>query len=477
MLSLIVSVIILETAETAAQPELEPETEELEEDVLEETAAQLPCTAADNTHLEGTWVSTSSVTLVEANSSSIPPSISTMSGADELRVEMVLRLPETETCGFDGFDAVVTVTSARNTSEILIQQEFLGVISTIPSDDIQVLVLQDAMPVSSRSEMVVTQTKAEALYEESEDGVPLIELFYGGREDETTVVALSAVLIREEDEKEGVEAVTCPDISGDWKSGKYDALNVGDEGDTIPIQNLNMTLTVSQEAGSCAFLGVNAWSNGVIGADEPVIGLIHSDGVTASIFEFVPLEFERAPTTAVIIAKLLSPDSDDVDYIDFIYAGANHVTGRIASFNVVISNKDALDDIPQLKCEEKNMLGTWESEPFTLYTRDHETLDVSAMPNVTMTFDVYEENGCRFAAYATRTGGEQNVVVGTIHNENEMYGLETGKHDNVESKAMVFGKLEEDDTLTVICTGERVVDGVASEAMSFEASLSRDNPL
>ena len=76
----------------------------------------------------------------------------------------------------------------------------------------------------------------------------------------------------------------CPDMLGNWESGRYEAFTVDRQGDASKIENLGMTLRVDSQQG-CLFGGVNEWSNGEIGGSEPVLGVLYADGTKSSIVE------------------------------------------------------------------------------------------------------------------------------------------------------------------------------------------------
>ena len=79
-------------------------------------------------------------------------------------------------------------------------------------------------------------------------------------------------------------ADVCPDMLGNWESGRYDAFTVDGRGDASTIENLVMTLRVDSQQG-CLFGGVNEWSNGDIGGSEPVLGVLYADGTKSSVVE------------------------------------------------------------------------------------------------------------------------------------------------------------------------------------------------
>ena len=79
-------------------------------------------------------------------------------------------------------------------------------------------------------------------------------------------------------------ADVCPDMLGNWQSGRYDAFTVDTQGDASAIENLVMTLRVDSQQG-CLFGGVNEWSNGDIGGSEPVLGLLYAGGTKSSEVE------------------------------------------------------------------------------------------------------------------------------------------------------------------------------------------------
>ena len=79
-------------------------------------------------------------------------------------------------------------------------------------------------------------------------------------------------------------ADVCPDMLGNWQSGRYDAFTVDTQGDASAIENLVMTLRVDSQQG-CLFGGVNEWSNGDIGGSEPVLGVLYADGTKSSVVE------------------------------------------------------------------------------------------------------------------------------------------------------------------------------------------------
>lgn len=76
----------------------------------------------------------------------------------------------------------------------------------------------------------------------------------------------------------------CPDMLGNWESGRYGAFTVDTQGDASTIENLRMTLRVDSQQG-CLFGGVNEWSNGEIGGSEPVLGVLYADGTKSSVVE------------------------------------------------------------------------------------------------------------------------------------------------------------------------------------------------
>jgi len=79
-------------------------------------------------------------------------------------------------------------------------------------------------------------------------------------------------------------ADVCPDMLGNWESGRYEAFTVDGQGDASTIEGLVMTLRVDSQEG-CMFGGVNEWSNGEIGGSEPVLGVLYADGTKSSVVE------------------------------------------------------------------------------------------------------------------------------------------------------------------------------------------------
>ena len=77
---------------------------------------------------------------------------------------------------------------------------------------------------------------------------------------------------------------TCPDIRGDWRSGRYEALAVASGGAARTITGLEMVLRVDFQEG-CMFSGANEWNNGEIGGVEPIVGVIYGEGRELSIVE------------------------------------------------------------------------------------------------------------------------------------------------------------------------------------------------
>ena len=75
-----------------------------------------------------------------------------------------------------------------------------------------------------------------------------------------------------------LELPSCPNILGVWRSGTYDVLQIKQD-DTLTLDNLNMTLNVTQLSqrgdGGCVFVAKNMWTYGTNTNVEDVVGVIH----------------------------------------------------------------------------------------------------------------------------------------------------------------------------------------------------------
>ena len=107
------------------------------------------------------------------------------------------------------------------------------------------------------------------------------------------------------------ERAPCPDLTGAWTSGVYEALVVNDDGTSAELEGLTMTLAVEHQEG-CHFRGVNTWSNESAGGSEPVAGVIHTDGLTVTMVEVG--EHPEGGSSAVVRGLLVGEDTLHWEY-------------------------------------------------------------------------------------------------------------------------------------------------------------------
>ena len=106
-------------------------------------------------------------------------------------------------------------------------------------------------------------------------------------------------------------------------------------------------------------------------------------------------------------------------------------------------------------------------------------MDVKSTQNVTMTLDIYEQSGCRFAAFTTEESGkgERDVLVGTMYDGNRFYAVESGAHASTESNGLVFGVIQSDNTMLYVFSGHKyyfAADGSEQlDTISFSCTLTR----
>ena len=241
----------------------------------------------------------------------------------------------------------------------------------------------------------------------------------------------------------------------------------------IELQQLNMTLEVIEQK-DCAFFGINSWSNGVIGDDEVVAGLIHANGEAYTMMEFPPALLEKSVTLGLIMGDITENQT-----MTFEYAGINSEEQRAASFSTTLTRSEAalpLESYPgQKQCADIDMLGSWTSQPFVETELIVGESEAEADDNITVSISVTVQHGCRFGGYIQESNAEtKKVFTGTFHNDEVVFEVvETGVAQG-ELDGLAVGALLDPATLSWSFSGHRIDENGESHAVTYYTVLEKD---
>ena len=299
------------------------------------------------------------------------------------------------------------------------------------------------------------------------------------RDGANVMVALSARLARAGAAPAAPPPAPCPSLLGaPYSSASYDALSVNGTGYAKELRALNATLEVlRQPPGSCGFFAVNSWTNGDIGALELVAGLVHADGRSITMMEYVDPAAPADPdavATGLIIGELAA----DASAMTFEYAGLSEAQVRALAFSTSLSRASG-GAAAQGACAGLSLVGTWGTRgTYTEHAMALDTRALSSVPGRNMTLAVNYQVGCRFAGGVTEIHvGEPDAIAATVRSDGRTFdAVEAGAHGEGGSSGVVSGEILDGQHLVWRFTGHRVQGG-RSFAVSFAAVLQRRLPV
>ena len=233
-----------------------------------------------------------------------------------------------------------------------------------------------------------------------------------------------------------------------------------------------MTLEVIDQE-DCAFFGINSWSNGVIGDDEVVAGLIHANGETYAMMEF-PSKLAQSVTLGLIVGDIAENQT-----MTFEYVGINSAEQRAAAFSTTLTRSETafpLESYPgQKQCADIDMLGSWTSQPFVETELIVGELEADADDNITVSISVTVQHGCRFGGYIQESNAEaKKIFTGTFHNDEAVFEVvETGVSQG-ELDGLAIGAILDPTTLSWSFSGHRIDENGESHAVTYHTVLEKD---
>ena len=222
----------------------------------------------------------------------------------------------------------------------------------------------------------------------------------------------------------------CIDMTGKWSSGNYEALSVQAAGEGRVLKNLSMVLEVTQQHG-CHFSGVNRWSNGEIGGEEPVIGVLNPAGNWITV-----MEYEQHPeqgTSGRIFGRLT-----DSNHINWEYAAYSSDGARANVFSTVLSR----GDLPLVQETCPDLTGTWKSQAYNLVELGQD--EVSIRPGPLGSLTIERQSACHFDGSILWQDGdlaEAERVAGVLHTDGRLITLlGVGEHADKGTRAYVHAE-------------------------------------
>ena len=114
----------------------------------------------------------------------------------------------------------------------------------------------------------------------------------------------------------------CPDLTGEWKSGEYEALSVSAHGAHNELLGLSMALKVTRQHG-CHFAAENIWSNAEIGGTEHVAGVLNPMGNWITILEVG--EHPAGGSTGRVRGRLVNDHQINWEYAAYAADGSRAI--------------------------------------------------------------------------------------------------------------------------------------------------------
>ncbi|MEM9472136.1 MAG: hypothetical protein AAGA00_09265 [Pseudomonadota bacterium] len=223
----------------------------------------------------------------------------------------------------------------------------------------------------------------------------------------------------------------CIDITGKWSSGSYEALSVQAAGAARVLKNLSMVLEVTQQHG-CHFSGVNRWSNGEIGGEEPVLGVLNPVGNWITI-----MEYEQHPehgTSGRIFGRLT-----DSNHINWEYAAYSSDSARANVFSTILSR----GDLPPVQENCPDLTGTWKSQAYNLVELAGGEVNIRPGPQGSLTIE--RQSACHFDGSILWQDGdvaETERVAGVLHTDGKLITvLGVGEHADKGTRAYVHAEI------------------------------------
>lgn len=224
---------------------------------------------------------------------------------------------------------------------------------------------------------------------------------------------------------------SCIDMTGKWSSGSYEALSVQAAGEARVLKNLSMVLEVTQQHG-CHFSGVNRWSNGEIGGEEPVMGVLNPVGNWITI-----MEYEQHPeqgTSGRIFGRLT-----DANHINWEYAAYSSDGVRANVFSTILSR----GDLPPVKETCPDLTGTWASQAYNLVELGDNEVSIRPGPQGSLTIE--QQSACHFDGTILWQDGdlaETERVAGVLHTDGKLITvLGVGEHADKGTRAYVHAEI------------------------------------
>lgn len=263
------------------------------------------------------------------------------------------------------------------------------------------------------------------------------------------------------DDDDGMTRAACPDLTGVWRSGDYEALRVLADGTHQEITGLSMSLTIDEQ-DDCVVRGSHTWSNGEIGGSEILTGALSREDGWLNLLEVA--DHPEGGSNGRILGRFVADDR-----ITWEYAGYADNGSKAIVFGTILDRTE-----PPEREQCADLTGFWSASGI-------EVLEVDADGTVRLQhdgreiFEIVHQSACEFRAVNDWQRGPDagsDQLAGALHSDGGFITLlEVGDTPAEDSTAFIFGRLPEIDRFE---WSYLAVANDSSQGQVFSAVFGRD---